>query len=259
MYDYLANYNGSIIDPGSFAYAQNLNSQDQNYGFEPQYGTALDFTDNRVVIGTPNLSFGDLEGQVSLFQNSGTAKDWELYRQSSPVVDINRIQNSQIYSAETNNTIINLDYMDPMQEKLLGSVRENIDYVNSVDPAMYNSEIGGINSGLVWGADQIGHIWFDTSKTRWLNYHQNDVVYNARHWGRVFPGSNVTCYTWVKSTVPPAQYVGPGQIKSATRFSVEADMNASNTVVPCYYYWVQNTNVVNADIGKTLSLSLIHI
>ena len=78
MYDYLANYNGSITDPGKFAYAQNLNSQEQTYGFEPQYATALDFTDNQVVIGTPNLSVGDLEGQITLFQNSGTARDWKF-------------------------------------------------------------------------------------------------------------------------------------------------------------------------------------
>ena len=65
MYDYLANYNGSVAIQVKFVYAQNLNSQDQNYGFEPQYGTALDFTNNQVVIGTPNLSYGDLEGQVT--------------------------------------------------------------------------------------------------------------------------------------------------------------------------------------------------
>ena len=257
MYDYLANYNGSIAEPGSFVYAQNLNSQDQTYGFEPQYGTALDFTNGQVIIGTPNLSFGDLEGQVTLFQNSGTAKDWVLYRQTSAIVDIHKIQNSQIYSAETNNTLINLDYMDPMQEKLLGSVRENIDYVNSIDPAMYNSEPGTINSGLMWGASQTGKIWFDTSRTRWLNYHQNDVTYNARHWGRVFPGSDVACYTWVKSAFAPASYQGPGTVKANTKYSVEAGLNASNTVTPCYYYWVRNTNLVNASIDKTLSDSTL--
>ena len=257
MYDYLANYNGSVADPGKFTYAQNLNSQDQNYGFEPQYGTALDFTNNQVVIGTPNLSFGNLEGQVTLFQNSGTAKDWVLYRQSSPIVDINKIQNSQLYSAETNDTLINLDYMDPMQEKLLGAVRENIDYINSVDPATYNSEIGGVNAGLTWGADQIGHIWFDTARVRWLNYHQNDVIYNARHWGRVFPGSDVACYTWIKSTVTPAQYTGPGIVRSNTQYSVQADLNASNTIIPCYYFWVRNTDIVDSALEKTLSDSTL--
>ena len=254
MYDYLANYNGSIADPGAFVYAQNLNSQDQNYGFEPQYGTALDFTDNQVIIGTPNLSYGNLEGQVTLFQNSGTAKDWVLYRQSAPIVDINRIQNSQIYSAETNDTLINLDYMDPMQEKLLGVVRENIDYVNSVDPATYNSEIGGVNAGLTWGADQVGHIWFDTSKTRWINYHQNDVTYNGRFWGQVFPGSDVACYTWVKSTLAPAGYTGSGTPKTGTQYSVEAELDASNTVKPCYYYWVRNTDIVNTEIKALITL-----
>ena len=37
MYNYLANYNGSIADPGKFIYAQNLNSKDQKYGFDFAY------------------------------------------------------------------------------------------------------------------------------------------------------------------------------------------------------------------------------
>ena len=112
MYDYLTNYNGSVADPGQFVYAQNLNSKEQNYGFEPEYGTALDFNANQVVIGTPNLSYGDLEGQVNLFQNATGIKDWTLYRTPSKTVDINKIQNAQIFSAETNDTLINLDYID---------------------------------------------------------------------------------------------------------------------------------------------------
>ena len=32
---------------------------------------------------------------MTLFQNSGTAKDWVLYRQTAPIVDINRIMHSK--------------------------------------------------------------------------------------------------------------------------------------------------------------------
>ena len=253
MYDYLANYNGSVVDPGKFVYAQNLNSQDQNYGFEPQYGTALDFVNNQVVIGTPNLSYGDLEGQVTLFQNASGVKDWALYRTPSKTVDIDKIQNAQIYSAETNDTLINLDYMDPMQNKLLGVVRENIDYVDNVDPAQYNAGVNTINSGLIWGTDHVGELWFDTSTTRWLNYHQNDVKYNASRWGRVFPGSDVAVYTWVASNTTPVNYTGAGTPRNLQQYSIESTLNASNIVIPVYYFWVRNTDLVMTDQDKTLS------
>ena len=253
MYDYLANYNGSVADPGQFVYAQNLNSKEQNYGFEPEYGTALDFNANQVVIGTPNLSYGDLEGQVNLFQNATGIKDWTLYRTPSKTVDINKIQNAQIFSAETNDTLINLDYIDPMQNKLLGVVRENLDYVDNVDPARYNAEIDGINAGLIWGTDHVGELWFDTSTTRWLNYHQNDNVYNASRWGQVFPGSDVAVYTWVASSNVPSQYTGAGTPKNLQTYSIESTLNASNVVTPVYYFWVRNTDTVMSAEGKTLS------
>ena len=253
MYDYLANYNGSVANSGKFVYAQNINNTDQNYGFQPLYGTSLDFSDNKVVIGTPNLSYGDLEGQITVYENASGLKDWALHRQSSAVVDINKIQNAQIYSAETNDTLINLDYIDPMQGKLLGAVRENLDFVNNVDPAYYNAELGGVNAGLIWGIRQVGNLWFDTTNVRWLNYHQNDVEYNARHWGRVFPGSRVSVCTWVRSNVSPDRYTGPGTPRSLTQYSVEASLNASNTVIPTYYFWVLNTDTVMSAEGKTLS------
>jgi hypothetical protein len=71
-------------------------------------------------------------------------------------------------------------------------------------------ELNTINSGLIWGTDHVGELWFDTSTTRWLNYHQNDNTYNASRWGRVFPGSDVAVYTWVSSNTIPSNYTGPG-------------------------------------------------
>ena len=253
MYDYLANYNGSIADPGKFIYAQSCNSLDNNYGFQPMYGTALDFRNNQVVIGTPDLSFADVAGQINVYRNQTGVKDWAVYRESAPVVDIEKIQNSQIYSAETNQTLINLDYLDPMQNKMLGVIRQNIDYVDNIDPARYNADRNRTVSGKVWGSRNEGRLWFDTSNVRWLNYHQNDVVYNSKFWGRVFPGSDVAVYTWVTSNVPPGQYAGPGTVRSTTQFSVESTLNASNVSVPLYSFWVRNTDTINTKIGKTIS------
>ena len=63
----------------------------------------------------------------------------------------------------------------------MGAVQENIDIISNNDPAAYNNP-GNTQRGLVWGASQVGQIWFNTTNTRFVNYHQNDVTYNSQYW-----------------------------------------------------------------------------
>jgi len=256
MFDYLPMYNESLINAGQFVYAQSVNNLNQEYGSQPRYGQALDFRDNRVVIGTPNFMPGPVNGQVTTYVNNAGVKDWSVFRSSSPIVDIERVQNTQIFSAETNNTLINLDYLDPMQGKLLGSVRQNIDYVSNIDPAGYNNGLVE-QRNMVWGPEQVGQVWFNTYNVRFMNYHQNDVVYNSQYWGTVFPGSDVAVYTWIESNVPPAEYQGNGTPFDSLLYSVKTVLNSSNIVVPVYYFWVRNSNIIDRKRGKTLADSII--
>ena len=256
MYDYLGNYNENIANPGQFVFAQSTNSQDTAYGFNPLYGASLDFNNNVVVVGSPDFLPGQVDGQVIIYNNAIGTQDWGIYRQSASVVDINSISNTQLFSATTNNTLVNLDYIDPLQGKILGAVRENLDYITNTDPARYNSNLA-TQTGQVWGAEQVGKIWFNTNNVRFVNYHQNDVVYNSKYWGQVFPGSDVAVYTWVASNVPPNNYQGPGTPIDVTLYSISSILNASSVVVPIYYFWVRNTNLIFNQTGKTLSDTIL--
>ena len=261
MFDYLSTYNENINNPGKFVYAQSTNAQDLDYGSQPYYGTALDFNDNVVTVGTPGFNpttnANDTNGQVITYVSSTSEPDWAVYRSSSEIVDINGVFNIQLFSAETNNTLENLDYIDPLQGKLLGAVAENIDVVSNADPASYNSLAN--QAGLVWGADKIGTLWFNTSSTRFMNYHQNDVTYNSQWWGRVFPGSDVTVYSWIASNVPPASYIGPGLPYSTDNYTIRGVINPEGLITPVYYFWVKNTNIVFEQAGKTLSDSTLEL
>lgn len=254
MYDYLKVYNENINNPGKFVYAQSVNAQDIDYGAQPYFGLALDFNQNNVVIGTPNFKPNFVNGQVILYQNSVGIPNWELYRYSAPITDIEKITNTQLYSASTNNTLVNLDYIDPLQGKILGAVRQNIDYVSNIDPAQYNSPSATQPGGMFWGAEYVGKLWYDTSTTRFVNYHQNnDVVYNSKWWGLPFPGSDVKVYSWIASNVLPINYTGPGTPKDINEYSIELKVSNTGSLVPTYYYWVRNTNLVFNKTGKTLS------
>ena len=256
MFDYLSNYKENLSAPGSYIYAQGVNDTSTDYGYEPRYGTALDFNDNVVVVGTPNFMPTTQGGQVVPFVNAVGTPDWAVYRSSAPVVDINTIQNTQLYSAITNETLVNFDYIDPLQGKILGAARENLDYVTGTDPAKYNVDLTG-QSGMLWGAAQVGKLWFNTSNVRFVNYHQPDAVYNSKYWGRVFPGSDVAVYSWIASFIPPINYQGPGVPYDINTYSVNNTLDASNVVSPVYYFWVRNTNVIFTQTGKTLSDSVV--
>lgn len=250
MFDYLENYNETLLNIGKYTYAQSCNAQNLVYGQNPYYGLSLDFAENKVVIGTPYFRPSAVNGQAVVYVNETGIQNWDLYRESNPVVDISRIQNIQMFSAETNNTLINLDYMDPLQGKLLGAVSENIDVVSNIDPATYNNS-NNTQSGFVWGASKVGTIWFDTTNVRFINYHQNDNTYNARYWGTLFPGSDVAIYSWIASNVPPTEYAGLGVPKDINLYTVQTVLNSSNQVTPVYYFWVRNTGIVFS--GKSLA------
>jgi hypothetical protein len=257
MFDLLSNYNGSATNPGAFVYAQTVNTPAIDVELSPLYGLAIDFNNNSVIVGAPNtIVTSATTGNVTTFVNATGIRDWSEFRQSSAIVDINKIQNTQIFSAITNNTLINLDYMDPLQDKLLGAIRENIDFVSSTDPASYNNDAASL-TGYVWGAEQLGRIWFNTRNVRFVNYHQNDVVYNSEYWGTLFPGSTVLVATWVASNVPPSQYRGPGIPIDPSRYCVGSTMNASNVVTPVYYFWARNTNLIDRKREKTLADTVI--
>ena len=246
MFDYLGNYDESLSNIGNFVYAQSVNDTNVDYGAQPMYGHALAFNNNVVMVGTPGFNPGFVNGQVTKYTTTlGT--DWSVHRQSGPIVDVDRIQDIQLFSALTNTTLDNLDFMDPLQGKLLGAIRENIDVVSNVDPAGYS------RGGLVWGSDKVGQLWFDTTNTRFVNYHQDDVVYDSRYWGTLFPGSNVSIYSWVVSNYLPSQYPGPGTPYDINSYTTEQILNPAGVLVPQYFYWVRNTNVVFTAIGKTLS------
>ena len=254
MFDYLGNYNESLSNVGQFVYAQSINAFNVDYGSQPYYGTALDFNNNQVVVGTPNFKPAVNNGQVVIYQNASGVQDWAVFRNSTPIVDVNAIQNAQLYSASTNNTLVNLDYIDPLQGKILGAVAENIDITSNRDPAAYNSPNATNTASIVWGAKQVGKLWFDTSTTKFVNYHQsNDVVYNSKWWGKVFPGSTPAVYSWVTSNVTPDVYAGPGTVRDIDNYAIEYVLNSTGAIVPVYFYWVRNTNKVFTQLDKTLS------
>lgn len=258
MYDYLETRNEALADDkiSKYFYAQSINDTVDVMGTMPMYGTSLSFDGYVAMVGNPNYDIDYVRGRVVIYENDEYTQNWSVDKEYVNVVDINKIQKVELYNNTTNENITSLDYFDPLNGKLLGVVGENLDYIASTDPAGYNNP--AIAKGnMKWGKEHEGVLWFDTSTTRFINYHQNDVEYDSRYWGAVFPGSMVSVYTWIESDTQPSAYTGPGTVFDAEKYSVSFATDSNSIVIPKYYYWVKNTNILHSARGKTLTDTIV--
>ena len=257
-FDYLPSATDSVSNPGQFVFGQQM--YDNNIVALDQYGTAISYVTGRLLIGSPGSDFGDSSnsnyGRVSVFENPDRTPAWMVKHIQQPVVDIALLNSVYMYDKLESTITSYLDFIDPLQGKILGVARENIDYIGAVDPANYNN--GPIhNVGNPWAAARVGEIWWDTNSVRFINPNQDDIVYASRRWSQVFPGSSVDIYQWIESDVPPANYTGPGTPLSVLSYTTRSELNTDNIFATRYYFWVRNISTVATAANKKLSTNAI--
>ena len=258
-FDYLPSATSSVTSPGNFVFGQQVYSTGLATG--DQFGFAVDYRSQRLLIGAPgsdlNASTGNY-GQVAVLDNPTDAPVWTVIHAQQPTVDVTLLNSVYSYSklVATNQAQTYFDFIDPLQGKILGVARRNIDYIGAVDPANYNT--GTVhNIGSSWGELHVGEIWWDTNSVRFIDPNQDNIVYASRRWSQVFPGSTIDIYQWVESTVPPANYTGSGVPLSATSYTVKSSITDTGILVTNYYFWVRGLSTVATSSGKTLSATAI--
>ena len=262
-YDYFESNTHNINNPGQFAFGQQIyNNVIESGNF---FGTAVNYTNGRLIVGAPGgvpTNTTNL-GYVVVFNNNDDSPSWKPIRVQQPVVDITAIDGVFSYNGGqaigVNDTLNGgyqtyFDFFDPLQGKILGIARSNIDYIGAVDPARYNQ--GTVhNNGQFWATEHIGQIWWDTDTVRFIDPNQDDIVYASRRWGTTFPGSNIDVYQWVESTNPPSSYAGIGTPLSPTSYCVASALGANNIFTTVYYFWVKGISTIATGSGKTLSVT----
>jgi hypothetical protein len=266
-YDYFPSSTKNINNPGQFAFGQQIyvNNSTNSIRSGDRFGTAVNYTTGELMVGATggpvtNTSSGST-GYVVIFKNPENTPAWAPIRVQQPVVDVYGINGVFSYNglqaAGVNTTITGqyqtfFDFFDPLQGKILGVARSNIDFIGSVDPAQYNQ--GSVhNNGQAWGSEHIGQMWWDTDTVRFIDPNQDDIVYASRRWGQTFPGSAVDVYQWVESTTTPASYTGSGTPLSATSYTIASRLGQNNIFQTLYYFWVKGITTVATGAGKTLS------
>ena len=256
-YDYLPSADSSLANPGKFVFGQQVYVTTLATG--DLFGTAVNYRNGRLLVGAPGSDLGTSSanyGSVSVLDNASDAAVWQVLYTQQPMVDVNLINSVYSYDKLLNSTQTYFDYIDPLQGKILGVARRNIDYIGAVDPASYNT--GTVhNIGTSWGPAHEGEIWWDTNSVRFIDANQDNITYASRRWGQVFPGSTIDIYQWTASSVPPVNYTGTGTPLSTTSYTVYSSIDNQGLLVTTYYFWVRGIDTVSTAHGKTLSATAI--
>ena len=262
-YDYFLSSNNNINDPGQFAFGQQIYNSITQTG--DHFGASVNYTTGKLMVGATGGTIENTAsaGYVTIFDNLNDTPAWAPIRTQQPVVDVYAIAGVFSYNGgqaigvnvtATGETQTYFDFFDPLQGKILGVARRNIDYIGAVDPAQYNQ--GTVhNNGQQWGKEHLGQMWWDTDTVRFIDPNQDDIVYASRRWGTTFPGSSVDIYQWVESTNPPSSYSGQGTPLSVTSYCVASQLGTNNIFTTLYYFWVKGITTIASGAGKTLSSS----
>jgi hypothetical protein len=255
-FDYLPSSTDSISNPGQFVFGQQV--YDASVSALDQWGTAVNYTTGRLLIGSPGSDLGDSTlsdlnyGRIGVFNNIERKRAWTVIHQQQPVVDVYLLNSVYMYDKLQSSRTQFFDFIDPLQGKILGAARQNIDYISVVDPAKYN--IGAVNNnGNFWAENHVGEIWWDINRARFIDPNQDDIVYASRRWGQLFPESSIDIYQWIESSVPPNLYAGPGTPFDTTSYVVTSRLTPQGTFGTQYYFWVTGIDTINTSAGKTLS------
>ena len=250
-YDYLESDADTYTNPGRFVFGQQIN--DNLVHPLSEFGTSVDYCNAKLLIGSPKHETSDIAyGRIVRFNNDTYTPVWQVDEQETDVVNTALLNSVFIYDRTDEKLLTHLDYIDPLQGKILGAAKQNIDLLIPDDPAQYNNGTSN-NFGMTWGNEKIGTIWWDVSTAKFINYNQSTADYRAKRIGNLFPGSTIDIYQWISSDLPPTSYEGEGTVYSTESYSTLSDVKEGGEVITKYYFWVKGLTSVDKDANKTLS------
>lgn len=191
----------------------------------------------------------------------------EIHRKQELLIDTAQFKSASVYAGKDGNTLVQLPVYDPFKGIVPGLAKQNISYISASDPARYNvtSNQRLYTDRVEFLDDFVGKLWWDLSNTRYMYYEQpaaqsgeesllDNLRYRRDYWGRLFPGSTVDIYEWVKSPVPPSDYSGTGVPRDISSFIQVSYPNIYTGVVNYhYYFWVKNATTKPGITNRTLT------
>ena len=235
------------------------------------YGASIATGNNTILVGAPN--FNSSVGAVFSYVKPPLLKSWTLKVYEQPRPNISNVKKAYLYNKVTNTIVTYLDVVDPIQGKIPGPADQEIRYKTYFDPATYSVGTGAVNvdSGLNWTKTQVGMLWWDLTRAKFLDNQGGEVVYRSTTWNKLYKTASIDIYEWVETKYLPSEWdkladttkgLAAG-ISGTSRYgdTVYSVKNKYDTVgqklIPTYYFWVKNKKVIPNAAGRTMSADQI--
>jgi hypothetical protein len=253
IYELYDDPRNAVEDPGRYAFVQQLDTGDLTTG--DQFGYAIDIEADVITVSAVGDDTKLLNsGAVYVFENPTRDRGWKLIRYQDNKVDIDSLTRLYLYNNISNKIIENLQFIDPAKGRILGQAEQEITFKTDYDPAAYNrgsNPTANINTNYFWTDNQIGQVWWNLSRVRFIDYEQDTLAYRSANWGRMFPDSIIEVCEWVESDWLPSQYVAQGgngvpkYADNSAYVQVTFVDPVTNIIGSKYYYWVKDKTVVD--------------
>ena len=220
------------------------------------FGYSVLATNNNVFVGSPSsttvsriFEFGKIDSSIS----SGL----KILREQTDLVDISTIDRVALIDSFKEELVEYLDVIDPLKGKIAGIAEQELKYKSAFDPATYSigTTLTIIDTNTSWIDDHIGELWWDLSTAKYQWYEQGDEIFRRNNWGKLFPGSSIDVYEWVKSDLLPSEWAAQADTNDGLTKGISGQPKyPDNTVVSVkqlfnnvtgafenvYFFWVKN-------------------
>jgi hypothetical protein len=239
-----------------------------------KYGCSIVATNNDIYVGAPTYyeTSGTDNSKLHHFSkiDSTVPGSLKLLRTQTDVVDTTTIDRIALIDSFKEEISEYLDIIDPLKGKIAGIADQELKYKSASDPATYSIGLASsiVDSDTSWIDDHIGELWWDLSTVKYTWYEQGDEIFRKNNWGKLFPGSSIDVYEWVKSDLLPSEWAAQadtndgltkgisGQPKYPDNSIISIKQifnNVTNSFENVYFFWVKNKVTVPSVKNRRIS------
>jgi hypothetical protein len=240
------------------------------------FGYSVLATNNDIFVGSPSTTA--ISRLFEFYKIDKSVNGLKLLREQTDLVDVSGIDRIALIDSFKEELIEYLDVIDPLKGKIAGIAEQELKYKSAFDPAIYSigTELSIVDTELSWIDEHVGELWWDLSTAKYQWYEQGDEIFRKNNWGKLFPGSTIDVYEWVKSDLLPSEWAAQadtnqgltkgisGQPKYPDNSVVSVKQlfnNVTGSVEDIYFFWVKNKvtvpNVKNRRINSYQVSSII--
>ena len=208
-------------------------------------------------------------GNVYSYIKPGEQFSWMPIHTQVDSVDIGKIKKVYLYNTVTNELVKYLDVIDPLQGEIPGVADQEIRYKTFYDPAIYSvgTSLVNVDDGMNWTTVQVGQLWWDLTRAKFLDTQSGDVIYRTSSWNTLYETASIDVYEWVETSLLPSVWIKQSSTDAGIAkgisgtpkygdevYSVKKRYDSvSKTFKETYFYWVKDKKDAPNVSGRTLS------